>query len=98
VTACTRRWDGRHSGSRFAAYEDSLQRVGFSGTYNQEHAMNKDQVKGRTKEVEGKINEVTGKVVGDRKLEVKGKAQQIGGEAQAKFGDLKQDVKNSSKR
>ena len=55
----------------------------------------KDQVKGRTKEVEGKINEVTGKVVGDRKLEVKGKVQQIGGEAQAKFGDVKQDLKDS---
>jgi uncharacterized protein YjbJ (UPF0337 family) len=59
--------------------------------------VNKDQVKGRAKEVQGKINEVTGKVVGDKKLEVKGKIQQIGGEARAKFGDVKQDVKDASK-
>jgi uncharacterized protein YjbJ (UPF0337 family) len=59
--------------------------------------VNKDQVKGRTKEVEGKVNEITGKVLGDKKLEVKGKIQQIGGEAQAKFGDLRQNVKDSPK-
>jgi uncharacterized protein YjbJ (UPF0337 family) len=58
---------------------------------------NKDQVKGRTKEVEGKINEVTGKIVGDKTLEVKGKMQQIGGEARAKLGDVKQQVKDSAK-
>jgi uncharacterized protein YjbJ (UPF0337 family) len=49
-------------------------------------------------EVEGKINEVAGKVVGDKKLEVKGKVQQIGGEAQAKLGDVKQELKDSSKK
>jgi uncharacterized protein YjbJ (UPF0337 family) len=79
---------------------DPLQHVGrFAGMDYQEHAMsvNKDQVKGRTHEVEGKINEVTGKVLGDKKLEVKGKVQQIGGEAQAKLGDLRQNVKDSSK-
>jgi uncharacterized protein YjbJ (UPF0337 family) len=59
--------------------------------------VNKDQVKGRTKEVEGKINEVTGKVVGDKQLEVKGKIQQGGGEAQAKLGDVKQNVQDASK-
>ena len=42
--------------------------------------------------------EVTGKVVGDKKLEVKGKVQRIGGEAQAKLGDVKQDVKDASKK
>jgi uncharacterized protein YjbJ (UPF0337 family) len=59
--------------------------------------VNKDQVKGRTKEVEGKVNEITGKVVGDKKLEVKGKIQQIGGEARAKLGDVKQNVKDAAK-
>jgi uncharacterized protein YjbJ (UPF0337 family) len=77
---------------------DSLQHVGhFADMGYQEHGMdvNKDQIKGRTKEVEGKINEVVGKVVGDKKLEVKGKVQQIGGEAQAKLGDVRQDLKDS---
>ena len=80
---------------------DSLQHVGrFAGMDYQEHAMsvNKDQVKGRTHEVEGKINEVTGKVLGDKKLEVKGKVQQIGGEAQAKLGDVRQELKDTSKK
>jgi uncharacterized protein YjbJ (UPF0337 family) len=80
---------------------DSLQHVGhFADMGYQEHGMdvNKDQIKGRTKEVEGKINEVVGKVVGDKKLEVKGKVQQIGGEAQAKLGDVRQDLKDSFKK
>jgi uncharacterized protein YjbJ (UPF0337 family) len=59
--------------------------------------VNKDQVKGRTKEVEGKVNEITGKVIGDKKLEVKGKIQQIGGEARAKLGDVKHNVKDAAK-
>ena len=55
---------------------------------------NKDQVKGRIKEAEGKIKEVAGKLVGNEKLEAKGKTQKVLGKAQAKFGDVKQDVKN----
>ena len=58
---------------------------------------NKDQVKGRTKEAEGKIKEVAGKLVGNEKLEEKGKVQKVLGEAQAKFGDVKKDVKDSKK-
>jgi uncharacterized protein YjbJ (UPF0337 family) len=38
------------------------------------------------------------KVVGDRKLEVKGNVRQIGGEAQAKLGDVRQELKDSSKK
>lgn len=59
--------------------------------------MNKDQVKGRVEEVKGKIKEVAGKLVGNEKLEVKGKIQGIVGGAQAKFGDVKHDVKESKK-
>lgn len=55
--------------------------------------INKDQVKGRVKEAEGKIKEVAGKLVGNETLEAKGKVQKILGRAQAKFGDVKQDVK-----
>jgi len=60
-------------------------------------SMNKDQIKGRTKEAEGKIKEVAGKLVGNEKLEEKGKVQKVLGEAQAKFGDVKKDVKDSKK-
>ena len=54
---------------------------------------NKDQVKGRIKEAEGKFKEVAGKLVGNEKLEAKGKTQKVLGKAQAKFGDVKQDMK-----
>ena len=55
--------------------------------------MNKDQVKGRVKEVEGKVKGVAaGKVVGNPKLEVNGKVQNAVGKAQADDGDLKNDL------
>jgi uncharacterized protein YjbJ (UPF0337 family) len=59
---------------------------------------NKDQVKGRIKEAEGKVKEVAGKLVGNQKLEAKGKIQKVLGKAQAKFGDVKQDLKTAKKR
>ena len=58
---------------------------------------NKDQVKGRVKESEGSIKEVAGKLVGNETLEAKGKVQKTLGQAQAKFGDVKQDMKDSKK-
>lgn len=65
--------------------------------YRQEKLMsiNKDQVKGRVTEVKGKIKEVAGKLVGNEKLEAKGKAQNIAGKARAKFGDVKKDMKDA---
>ena len=60
--------------------------------------MNKTQVKGRVKEVKGMIKEVTGKLVGNEKLEEKGKVEKILGEAQAAVGDVKQDVKDAVKK
>jgi uncharacterized protein YjbJ (UPF0337 family) len=71
----------------------------FTGIRYQEQvmSMNKDQVKGRVKEAEGKIKEVAGKLVGNETLQLKGKIQKTLGEAQAKFGDVKQDMKDSKK-
>ncbi len=45
--------------------------------------VNKHQVKGRINKVKGKIRETAGKVVGNKKLQVKGKVQGIVGAAQA---------------
>ena len=59
---------------------------------------NKDQVQGRAKEVKGKIKEVAGKLVGNEKLEEKGKIQKTVGQAQAAIGDLKKDVKDAVKK
>jgi uncharacterized protein YjbJ (UPF0337 family) len=55
--------------------------------------MNKDQAKGRVKEVEGKVKEVAGKVTGDKTLEQKGRIQNAAGKVQAGYGDLKEDLK-----
>jgi uncharacterized protein YjbJ (UPF0337 family) len=59
-------------------------------------SVNKDQVKGRVKEAQGKMKEVAGKLVGNEKLEAKGKVKKVLGAAQAKVGDVKQKMKDSS--
>ena len=58
---------------------------------------NKDQVEGRVNEAKGKFKQVAGKIVGNEKMEEKGRVQKILGKAQAKFGDVKQDLKDSKK-
>ena len=60
-------------------------------------SMNKDQVKGRVEEAKGAVKEGTGKVVGDKTLQAKGNIEKNLGKVQAKFGDVKKDVKDSSK-
>ncbi len=60
-------------------------------------SMNKDQFKGRVKKAEGKIKEVAGKLVGNESLEARGKVQAIVGGVQAKFGDVKQEIKEATK-
>jgi uncharacterized protein YjbJ (UPF0337 family) len=72
----------------------------LTGTRYEEQVMsvNKDQVKGQIKEVGGMIKEVTGKVIGNEKLEQKGKNQKVRGEAQAAIGDIKADVKEAVKK
>ncbi len=60
-------------------------------------SINKDQVKGRVKEAEGKIKEVAGALVGNEKMEAKGKVKKNLGKAQAKYGDIKHDVKDIAK-
>lgn len=60
-------------------------------------SINKDQVKGRVKEVKGTIKAAAGKLVGNEKLEVKGNTERILGKAQARFGDVKKDVADTVK-
>jgi uncharacterized protein YjbJ (UPF0337 family) len=60
-------------------------------------SMKKDQVNGRVEEAKGAIKEATGKVTGDKTLEARGNIEKNLGKVQAKFGDVKQDMKDSSK-
>ena len=55
--------------------------------------MNKDQSKGLVEEVKGKVKEVAGKISGDKNLEHKGKIQNLKGQAQGAYGDLKAEIK-----
>jgi uncharacterized protein YjbJ (UPF0337 family) len=60
--------------------------------------INKSQIKGRVTEAKGKIKEVTGKLVGNERLEAKGKIEKVLGETQAKFGDIKADLEDATKK
>jgi uncharacterized protein YjbJ (UPF0337 family) len=60
--------------------------------------MNKDQVKGKAKNIAGKIQEQAGKLVGSKKQQIKGLSKQISGKTQEGFGDAKQSVEDLGKR
>jgi uncharacterized protein YjbJ (UPF0337 family) len=60
-------------------------------------SINKDQVKGRVKEVKGTIKAAAGKLLGNEKLEVKGNTEKMLGKAQAKCGDVKKDMHDAVK-
>jgi uncharacterized protein YjbJ (UPF0337 family) len=60
--------------------------------------INKDQSAGRVKEAKGTIKELAGKVTGNGSLELRGKVEKTLGKAQAKFGDVKQDVKDAVRK
>jgi uncharacterized protein YjbJ (UPF0337 family) len=59
--------------------------------------MNKDQVKGRTNTATGKIKETVGKATGDKDLQNKGTAEKLGGKVRSTYGDVKSDVKKSTR-
>ena len=59
--------------------------------------MNKDQVKGRTNTATGKIKEGVGKATGDKDLQDKGTAEKVGGKIRSTVGDVKEDIKKSTR-
>ena len=54
--------------------------------------MNRDQVKGRAKEVAGKVEKSVGRAVGSSKTEAKGIAKEITGKVQKAVGDVRNDI------
>ena len=64
---------------------------------SEELKMNKDQVKGKAKDIAGKIQEKGGRLVGSTAAQAKGLKKQVEGKAQAQIGNLKEDVKDVSK-
>jgi uncharacterized protein YjbJ (UPF0337 family) len=55
--------------------------------------MNRDQVKGRAKEVAGKVEKIVGRAVDSPKTEAKGIVKEIAGKVQKTFGDMRNDLK-----
>jgi uncharacterized protein YjbJ (UPF0337 family) len=60
--------------------------------------MNKDQIKGKAKDIGGKIQEEAGKVVGSSEQQAKGLGKQAEGKIQEKAGDLKENLKDKIDR
>lgn len=56
--------------------------------------MNKDQVKGATKEVAGKVQEKAGALVGNREQQAKGLVKQCEGNVQKNVGNAKEALKD----
>ncbi|NGZ87731.1 CsbD family protein [Duganella aceris] len=59
--------------------------------------MNKDQVKGKAKEIGGKIQQEAGELVGSSEQQAKGLNKQAEGKLQKGLGDAKEVVKDISK-
>ncbi|HEX9172879.1 MAG TPA: CsbD family protein [Telluria sp.] len=60
--------------------------------------MNKDQIKGKAKDIGGKIQEKAGEVTGSSKQQAEGLANQAEGKMQKKVGDVKEAVKDTTNR
>jgi uncharacterized protein YjbJ (UPF0337 family) len=54
--------------------------------------MNKDQVKGKLKDIGGKIQEGAGKATGSSEQQAKGLSKQVEGKVQEKYGDVKEEI------
>ena len=60
--------------------------------------MNKDQVKGTIKQAAGKVQEQTGKAIGSHEQQLKGIKKQVEGQAQHTAGDVKEVLKDITKK
>ena len=62
-----------------------------------ETAMNKDQVKGATKDVAGKAQRKVGEAIGSTSQQAKGAVKQMEGKAQKAVGDARESMKVSQR-
>ncbi|MFC5472781.1 CsbD family protein [Paraherbaspirillum soli] len=58
--------------------------------------MNKDQVKGVSKEIAGKIQEGAGKLVGSKEQQAKGLQKQVEGKVEKTLGDAEEIIKDAA--
>lgn len=60
--------------------------------------MNKNQVKGKAKEILGEIQEHAGRLVGNKTQEAKGHAKELEGKIQKKAGDVQAAIEEANKK
>jgi uncharacterized protein YjbJ (UPF0337 family) len=60
--------------------------------------MNKDQVKGATKDAAAKVQQKTGEVIGSTEQQAKGLAKQVEGKTQKNYGDAKEVIKDANRK
>lgn len=58
--------------------------------------MNKDEVKGKAKDIAGRVERQVGEWTGDKEAQVKGAAKQVEGKVQNAWGKTKDAVKKPS--
>jgi uncharacterized protein YjbJ (UPF0337 family) len=58
--------------------------------------MNKDEVKGKAKDIAGRVERQVGEWTGDKEAQVKGAAKQVEGKVQNAWGKAKDAVKKPS--
>lgn len=59
--------------------------------------MNKDQIKGKAKDIGGKLQEEAGKITGSSEQQAKGLGKQVEGKVQEKAGDLKDTINRGNR-
>ena len=59
--------------------------------------MNRDQIKGKAKDIAGKVQRKVGEATGNTSQEIKGGAKQVEGKVQKGSGDLQQSAENANK-
>jgi len=60
--------------------------------------MDREHVKGAADKVKGAIKDTAGKMMGDKKMQAEGKFDKAKGEAHNVAGDVKDSVRDASKR
>ncbi len=60
--------------------------------------MNRDQVKGKAKDIAGKVQQKVGKVTGSASQQAKGVGKQIEGKVQKGVGDASEALKESERK
>jgi len=57
--------------------------------------VNRDQVAGIAKQIKGSVKQTAGKATGNRRTQVEGAADKVGGKMQKAYGDVKEKVRKA---